>query len=112
LRLRLLALDAAVALGALGGAATCGAAFVLFLGGLRDTAIASWLFILFGAALACVVGALIAFMFDTLLAWHGMRRDGPLPHLRIFVLRRSLGTGRSRREGANIRHVDEEASER
>jgi hypothetical protein len=111
LRLRLLALDAAVALGALGGAATCGAAFVLFLGGLRDTAIASWLFILFGAALACVVGALIAFMFDTLLAWHGMRRDGPLPHPRMFLVRRTLGTGKSRRETASTRHGDEEVSE-
>jgi hypothetical protein len=108
LRLRLLALDAAVALGALGGAATCGAAFVLFLGGLRDTAIASWLFILFGAALGCVVGALVAFMFDTLLAWHGMRRDGPLPHPRMFLVRRSLGTGKSRRESASTHHVDEE----
>jgi hypothetical protein len=73
-------LDAAVALGALGGASTCGAAFVLFLGGLRDTEVASWLFLLFGAALGCIVAALIAFLADSVLAWHGLRREGQMPH--------------------------------
>ncbi len=72
-------LDSAVVLGALGGAATCGAAFVLFLGGLREAAIASWLFLLFGAALACTVSALMAFTCDSLLAWHGLRQEGPMP---------------------------------
>jgi hypothetical protein len=73
-------LDAAVVLGALGGASTCGAAFVLFLGGLRDTQVANWLFILFGAALGCIVAALIAFLADSVLAWHGLRREGQMPH--------------------------------
>jgi Protein of unknown function (DUF2721) len=76
---RRLVLDASVVLGALGGAATCCAAFALFLGGLRDAAIASWLFVLFGAALGCTVIALIAFVADSLLAWHGLHRHGPLP---------------------------------
>jgi hypothetical protein len=70
-----LVLDAAVVLSAVG------AAFVLFLGGLRDAAIASWLFALFGAALGCIVCALMAFLVDSVLAWHGIRRDGPLPRV-------------------------------
>ena len=77
---RTLMLDASVMLGAVGAASTCGAALVLFLGSLRSSAILSWLFLLFGFALACVVGALVAFLGDTLLAWHGLRNEGPLPH--------------------------------
>jgi hypothetical protein len=79
LRRRTLVLDAAVVLGAIGGACTCGAAFVLFLGSMRDTSIASWLFVLFGLALGCTASALVAFLADSLLAWHGVHRDGSLP---------------------------------
>ena len=79
LQRRRLALDAAVMCCATGGAATCGAAFVLFLGGMRDAAIASWLFALFGVALGCTVIALVAFLVDTVLGWHGIHREGPLP---------------------------------
>jgi hypothetical protein len=79
LRHRTRVLDAAIVLGAIGGASTCGAAFVLFLGSMRDSAIASWLFILFGLALGCSACALVAFLLDSLLAWHGVRRDGSLP---------------------------------
>jgi hypothetical protein len=82
LQRRRFVLDAAVVLGAVGGSATCGAAFVLFLGGLRDTAIATWLSVLFGVALGCTVGSLMAFLVDSVLAWHGVHRDGPLPHRR------------------------------
>ena len=31
--------------------------------------------------MALVVGALSAFIADSLLAWHGLRREGPLPHM-------------------------------
>jgi hypothetical protein len=79
LRRRLLALDAAVSLSALGGAATCGAAFILFLGGVRDNAVATWLVIAFAFALLCVVAGVVAFLVDTLLAWHGVRQEGALP---------------------------------
>jgi hypothetical protein len=81
LRRRTLALDAAMILGALAGATTCGAAFALFVGALRSTSIAMVLFLLFGLALTCTVGALSAFIADSLLAWHGLRREGPLPHM-------------------------------
>jgi hypothetical protein len=77
---RTIMLDASVILGALGGASTCGAAFVLFLGSMRDTAIATWLFALFGLSLGCTVCALVAFVIDSLLAWHGLRREGSLPN--------------------------------
>lgn len=79
LQRRIVALDTSIALGGVGGAATCGAAFALFLGGLRNSAVASWLVLLFGLALACVVGSLVAFLVDSVLAWHGLRADGPLP---------------------------------
>jgi hypothetical protein len=77
---RTMVLDASIALGAVGGASTCGAAFVLFLGSLRDTAITTWLIVLFGLALVCTASALIAFLADSVLAWHGVHREGPLPH--------------------------------
>jgi hypothetical protein len=80
LRRRTLVLDASVVLGAIGGASTCGAAWVLFLGSLRETAIATWLFALFGLALGCTACALVAFLADSVLAWHGLRREGSLPH--------------------------------
>nr|WP_220795036.1 DUF2721 domain-containing protein [Gluconacetobacter sacchari] len=70
---RTLLLDASILLGAVGGASTCGAAFVLFLGSLRDSSVASWLVVMFGLALACTVGALATFLCDSLLAWHGLR---------------------------------------
>jgi hypothetical protein len=76
---RTLVLDASIVLTAVGGASTCGAAFVLFLGSMRDTAIASWLFVLFGLSLGCTACALIAFVADSVLAWHGRYRDGSLP---------------------------------
>ncbi|AQS88576.1 hypothetical protein AA101099_0287 [Neoasaia chiangmaiensis NBRC 101099] len=76
---RVFALDNAIILGGVGGAATCGAALALFLGSLRNTQTASWLIFLFGAALACTVAALTAFLIDTVLSWHGLRSDGTLP---------------------------------
>ena len=82
LQRRIVALDSAIGLGALGGAATCSAVFVLFLGSVRNAAVASGLIWLFGAALVCTVGSLVAFMVDSVLAWHGLRAEGPLPRTR------------------------------
>jgi hypothetical protein len=76
---RTVVLDASIALAAVGGASTCGAALMLFVGSVRDSAIEGWLIGLFTLALVCTVGALVAFMGDTLLAWHGLRREGPIP---------------------------------
>jgi hypothetical protein len=76
---RTLMLDASIVLGAVGGAATCGAALVLFLGSVRNAGVSSWLVILFGIALLCTMSALAAFLGDSMLAWHGLRLEGPLP---------------------------------
>ena len=76
---RTVMLDASIVLGAVGGAATCGAALVLFLGSLRNSAAGSWLVLLFGVALLCTMGALATFIADSVLAWHGLRMEGPLP---------------------------------
>jgi hypothetical protein len=76
---RTILLDAAIALAAVGGASTCGAALMLFVGSVREAAVEGWLIGLFALALVCTVVSLVAFMGDTLLAWHGLRREGPLP---------------------------------
>ena len=72
-------LDAAVALGAIGGCSTCSAALMFFLGSVSQSGGDSWLIGLFTVALSCTVGSLVAFFADSLLAWHGLRREGPLP---------------------------------
>ena len=82
LRVRVFALDASMVLGAIGGVATCGSVSMLFLGSIRNASIAGWLIGLFGLALACTIGALGAFLVDSVLAWHGIRREGPLPKAR------------------------------
>src|ERR1700709_804322 len=81
LRRRTLMLDASVVLSAMGGASTCGSALGLFLGSLKNPAISSWLIGLLGLALGCTACALMCFVADSVLAWHGRQRDGPLPHL-------------------------------
>ena len=72
LRRRSHILDYAVMLGTLGGAATCVAALLLFVGTLREQAGVS-LFIAFGCALLFTVGALAAFLIEMLLASQGIR---------------------------------------
>jgi hypothetical protein len=75
LRRRSIVLDVAVVLGAIGGAATCGAVLTLFVGSLRDAAIASILFALFGLAVICALGAIAAFTIEMLLAGTGIRAE-------------------------------------
>ena len=72
-------LDASVALGAVAGALTCGAALALFVGSIGASAVESWLIGMFALALLCTVASLVTVMGDSLLAWHGLRREGPLP---------------------------------
>ncbi len=79
LRRRIIVLDTAVALAGVGGAATCGAAFALFLGGVRNQTSATWLIVLFGAALLCIVASLMSFLADSVLAWHGRRPGERVP---------------------------------
>jgi Protein of unknown function (DUF2721) len=75
LRRRSLALDTAVVLGAVGGAATCASVFTLFVGALRDATVASVLFTTFGLAVACTIGAIAAFTVEMLMAGSGVRAE-------------------------------------
>ena len=72
---RTIALDVAVILGALGGAATCGAVLAMFVGALSEQATASVLFGLFGLAVICALCAIGAFTVEMLLAGTGIREE-------------------------------------
>jgi hypothetical protein len=65
---RSLALDWAVVLGGVGGAATCCAVLTLFVSELRDASVAWTLFALFGFAVLCAIGALAAFTVEMLIS--------------------------------------------
>ena len=73
LRRRSIALDIAVVLAAIGGAATCGSVLTLFVGALRDATVASVLFTTFGVAVACTIGAIAAYTTEMLMAGSGVR---------------------------------------
>ena len=72
---RSVALDIAVVLGALGGAATCGAVLTLFVGALQEAAAASILFALFGFAVFCALAGICAFATEMLIASTGIRGE-------------------------------------
>ncbi len=61
-------LDAAVVLGSIAGAATCGAALILFIGALQNKEGTLGMFWLFGLAIGATIGALIAFLIEVLMA--------------------------------------------
>jgi hypothetical protein len=75
LRRRSVTLEVAVVVSGIGGAATGGAVLVMFVGALRDEAVASVLFGLFGLAIVCAIGAISAFTFEMLLAGTGIRAE-------------------------------------
>ena len=75
LRRRSLALDTAVILGAIGGAATCASVLTLFFGALKNATVASVLFTTFGLAVACTLGAIGAFTAEMLMAGSGVRAE-------------------------------------
>ncbi|MBV8334081.1 MAG: DUF2721 domain-containing protein [Alphaproteobacteria bacterium] len=75
LRRRSIALDIAVVLAAIGGAATCGSVLTLFVGALRDATVASVLFTTFGVAVACTIGAIAAYTTEMLMAGSGVRAE-------------------------------------
>jgi hypothetical protein len=73
LRRRSLILDVAVVLATIGGAATCAAALVLFLGTLRDAEFRAVLLGLFGGALVFTIIALVTFAIEMMMAGRGLR---------------------------------------
>jgi hypothetical protein len=72
---RSVALDVAVVLAAVGGAATCAAVLALFVGAVGDATIASLLFALFGLAVVCALGAIVAYTVEMLMAGTGIRAE-------------------------------------
>jgi hypothetical protein len=70
---RSLALDAAVALGATGGALTCATVLALFLGEAGGFGIAAVLFVSFGLAIACTLAAIGAFTAEMFMASRHVR---------------------------------------
>jgi hypothetical protein len=73
LRRRSVALDTAVVLAAVAGAATCASVLTLFVGALKDATVASVLFTSFGLAVVSTMGAIGAFTLEMLMAGSGMR---------------------------------------
>lgn len=88
LRRRLHALDVAVVLASIGGAATCGTVLTLFVGALRGNTPAAVLFGLFGVAVAFTMGAVAAYTTEMLMASRGVRADARDHHFH-FLRRRS-----------------------
>src|ERR1043165_395361 len=72
---RSVSLDVAVILGAVAGAATCGAVLTMFVGALSEQTMASVLFGLFGLAVVCALSAIVAFTVEMLLAGTGIREE-------------------------------------
>ncbi len=72
---RSLALDTAVVLAAIGGAATCASVLTLFIGSLRETKIEQVLFGLFGLAVVSALGGVLAFTVEMMIAGIGIREE-------------------------------------
>jgi hypothetical protein len=70
---RSLALDAAVALGAAGGALTCATVLALFVGEAGGFGVAAMLFVTFGLAIACTLAAIAAFTLEMFMASRHVR---------------------------------------
>src|SRR3954447_9300670 len=75
LHLRSLALDAAVILAAVGGAATCAAVLALFVSSLREMSNSWVMFGLFGLAVVSALGGVLAFTVEMLIAGTGIRDE-------------------------------------
>ncbi|HEX6440549.1 MAG TPA: DUF2721 domain-containing protein [Stellaceae bacterium] len=91
LRRRSLALDTAVVLGAVAGAATCTTVLLLFLGAFGSGSVDRVLLSAFAIAIVCALGAIIAYATEMLMAGTGIRAE--LVHdIRRQLLRRRNDT--------------------
>jgi hypothetical protein len=91
LRRRSLALDTAVVLGAVAGAATCTTVLLLFLGAFGSGSVDQVLLAAFATAIVCALGAIIAYATEMLMAGTGIRAE--LVHdIRRQLLRRRYDT--------------------
>ena len=75
LRRRSVALDIAVILIAIAGAATCMTVLLLFLGGFSGGIVGRALLWFFGGAIACALGAIGAYTAEMLMAGTGIRAE-------------------------------------
>lgn len=75
LRRRTLALEIAVILASLSGVCTCISVIGLLAGAIREQVRDQLLFWFFGAAVAGLIGALLAFLFEMLIAGYSMIRQ-------------------------------------
>ena len=75
LRRRSTILVGALVSGTLAGTSTCGAILTFFVGALRDRSAATVLFVLFGLAVVCTTGSLLAFLVEALLSWLGLELE-------------------------------------
>src|SRR3954451_5905779 len=75
LHLRSVALDTAVILAAVGGAATCAAVLARFVSSLREMANSWVMFGLFGLAVVSALGGVLAFTVEMLIAGTGIRDE-------------------------------------
>ena len=95
---RSVALDVAVVLSAIAGAATCGAVLAMFVSALGEETIATVLFGLFALAVVCALGAIAAFTVEMMMAGGDIRAEvaqgrrlAILPSLRHRAKRGSPG---------------------
>lgn len=72
---RSIALEAAVLLGAAGGALTCATVLALFIGEAGGFAVAAMLFVTFGLAIACTLAAIGAFTVEMMMASRRVRAE-------------------------------------
>jgi uncharacterized protein DUF2721 len=72
---RSVALNTAVLLGAVGGAATCATVLALFIGEAKSLAVATILFVSFGVAIGCTIGAIAAFAVEMTIAGRHVRAE-------------------------------------
>ena len=105
LHLRSVALDTAVILAAVGGAATCAAVLALFVSSLREMANSWVMFGLFGLAVVSALGGVLAFTVEMLLAGIGIRDEvvqtqrAALPRIRGAAADRDASSDADRQSG-------------
>src|SRR3954466_4210839 len=105
LHLRSLALDAAVLLAAVGGAATCAAVLALFVSSLREMANSWVMFGLFGLAVVSALGGMLAFTVEMLISGTGIRDEvvqtqrAALPRMRDAAADKDASSDSDRQSG-------------
>jgi len=72
---RSVALDVAVVLAAVSGAATCASVLTLYIAASAEATVAAILYWLFGLAVCCALGAIVAYTIEMLMAGSDIRAE-------------------------------------